>query len=115
MEDAVALAKIYIKMKNEKAANEILDKVKQIFPAGAENKSFLGSFMDVFKADLYLERNDFIKVKQTILDIEKQIDQLGFKNLIGERERVLSEFYEKKGEWENALKHYYLGIDSPPG
>ena len=113
MEDAVALAKIYIKMKNEKAANEALDKVKQIFPA--EDKSFLGSFLNVFKADLHLERNDFKKVKQTILEIERMIQELGFQNLIGEKERVLSEFYEKKGDWRNALKHYYLSVDTPPG
>ena len=113
MEDAVALAKIYIKMKNEKAANEALDKVKQIFPA--EDKSFLGSFLNVFKADLHLERNDFKKVEQTILEIERMIQELGFQNLIGEKERVLSEFYEKKGDWRNALKHYYLSVDTPPG
>ncbi len=113
MEDAVALAKIYIKMKNEKAANESLDKVKQIFPA--EEKSLFGSFMNIFKADLHLERNDLKKFKQTILEIERMIEELGFGNIVGEKERLLSEFYEKKGEWKNALEHYYLSVDAPPG
>ena len=35
--------------------------------------------------------------------------------LLGEKERILSELYEKKSDWRNALKHYYLSIDAPPG
>ena len=43
------------------------------------------------------------------------IEELGFGNIVGEKERLLSEFYEKKGEWKNALEHYYLSVDTPPG
>ena len=73
------------------------------------------SLWNIFKAGLHLERNDLKKFKQTILEIERLIEELGLGIHIGEKERLLSEFYEKKGEWKNALEHYYLSVDAPPG
>ena len=49
MNDAVALARIYIQMGDNKSADLVLDKAKQIIPA--EDESILGSLLNVLKGD----------------------------------------------------------------
>ena len=113
MNDAVALARRYIQMGDDKAADLVLDKAKQIFPV--EEKSILGSLLNVLKGELYLERNDYEKVEEIIAKTEKLIQEMGFKMLEQKKERILAELHEKKGDWRNALEHYYASINSTPG
>ena len=113
MNDAVALAKIYIQIGDDQSADKVLDQVKQIIPA--EDESLMGTFSKIFTAELHLERNDYKKVEETILEIEKMIQEMGFNMLEAKKERILAELHEKKGNWKNALEHYYVSIDAPPG
>ena len=113
MNDAVALAKIYIQIGDDQSADKALDQVKQIIPA--EDESLMGSFINIFKCDLHLERNDYNKVEEIILETEKLIQEMGFNMLEAKKERILAELHEKKGDWENALEYYYASIDAPPG
>ena len=39
---------------------------------------------------------------------------MGLKMLESKKERILAELNEKKGNWGNALDHYYASIDAPP-
>ncbi len=112
MNDAVALARIYIQIGDDKSADKVLDRVKKIVPT--EDKSLLGSFLNTFKGELYLERNDFEKVEEIILEIDTIIQEMGLKMLEPKKERILAELNEKKGNWRNALDHYYASIDAPP-
>ena len=113
MNDAVALARIYIQIKDNKSANSVLDKANQIVPA--EDESILGSLLNVLKSELHLERNDYEKVEGVIIETDKFIQEMGFKMLEAKKERILAELHEKKGDWKNALGHYYASINSPPG
>ena len=113
MNDAVALARRYIQMGDDKAADLVLDKAKQIFPV--EEKSILGSLLNASKGELHLERDDYEKVEEIIIETEKLIQETGFKMLDGKKERISAELHEKKGDWNKALEHYYASIDAPPG
>ena len=113
MNDAVALARIYIQIENNKSADLVIDKAKKI--VYAEDESILGSLLNVLKGELYLERDDYEKVEEIIAETEKLIQEMGFKMLEQKKERILAELHEKKGDWENALEHYYASINSPPG
>ena len=113
MNDAVALARIYIQIEDDKSANLVLDKAKQIIPT--EDGSILGSLLNVLKGELHIERGDYEKVEEIILETEKLIQEMGFKMLEQKKERILAELHEKKGDWRNALEHYYASINSPPG
>jgi len=113
MNDAVALARIYIQIGDDKSADLVLDKAKQIFPV--EDKSILGSLLNVSKGELFLERDDYEKVEEIIIETEKLIQEMGFKMLEAKKERILAELHEKKSDWKNALEHYYASIDAPPG
>lgn len=113
MNDAVALARIYIQMGDDKSADKVIHKIKDIIPA--EDKSLLGSFLNIFKGELHLERNNYEKVEEIILEIEKMIKEMGFNMLNAKKERIIAELHEKKGNWKNALEHYYISIDEPPG
>ena len=112
MNDAVALARIYTQLGDDTSAEKVLNKVKDILPT--ENESYMGSFLNTFKGELYLEKNDYKKVEETILEIDKLIQDMGFYMLKAKKERILAELHEKKGDWHNALEHYYASIDAPP-
>ena len=113
MNDAVALARIYIQIENNKSADLVIDKAKKI--VYAKDESILGSLLNVLKGELYLERNDYEKVEEIIAEAEKLIQEMGFKMLEQKKERILAELHEKKGDWRNALEYYYASIDAPPG
>ena len=113
MNDAVALARIYIQMGDNKSADSVLDKAKQIIPA--EDESIVGSLLNVLNGELYLERDDYDKVEEIVAEAEKLIQEMGFKMLESKKERILAELHEKKGDWRNALEYYYASIDAPPG
>ena len=100
-------------MGDNKSADSVLDKVKQIIPA--EDESRMGSLINLFKGELFLERNDYEKVEEIILETEKLIQELGLNMLLTRKERITAELHEKKGDWENALEYYYASIDAPPG
>ncbi len=114
MNDAVALAKIYIQRGDDKSANNIVDKISQIIPAVDKDESTMGSFVKVFKGELYLEKNDYEKVEESILATGKIIEGLGMEMLTAKKERILAELNEKQGNLESALEHYYASIDAPP-
>ena len=99
--DAVALARVYIQMGDNKSADSVSDKVKQIIPA--EDESRMGSLINLLKGELFLERNDYEKVEEIILETEKLIQEVGLNMLVARKERILAELHEKKGDWENAL------------
>ena len=113
MNDAVALARIYIQRGDNKSADSVLDKAKQIIPA--EDESIVGSLLNVLKGDLYLERDDYEKVEEIIVQTEKLIQEVGLNMLVARKERILAELHEKKSDWKNALEYYYASIDAPPG
>ena len=100
-------------MGDNKSADSVLDKVKQIIPA--EDESRMGSLINLLKGELFLERNDYEKVEEIILETEKLIQELGLNMLLTRKERITAELHEKKGDWENALEYYYASIDAPPG
>tara|TARA_B100001123_G_C14974877_1_gene893158 strand:+ start:374 stop:715 length:342 start_codon:yes stop_codon:yes gene_type:complete len=113
MNDAVALARIYIQLGDNKSSDLVLYKAKQIIPA--EDESILGSLLNVLKGELYLERDDYEKVEEIIIETKKLIQEMGFKMLEAKKERILAELHEKRSDWKNALEHYYASIDAPPG
>ena len=113
MNDAVALARIYTQLGDDTSAEKVLNKVKDVLPT--EDESYMGSFLNAFKGELYLEKNDYEKVEEIILEIDKLIQNMGFNMLKARKERILAELHEKKGDWENALEYYYASIDAPPG
>ena len=113
MDDAVALAKLYIQIGDDKSADKVIDKVKEIIPV--EDKSLMGTFLNIFTAELHLERNDYKKVEECILIIETMIQKYGLNVLDTKKERIWGEFYEKKNDHKNALEHYCASIDAPPG
>ena len=113
MNDAVALARRYIKIGDDKAADLVLDKAKQIFPV--KEKSILGTLLNASQGELYLEKNDYKKVEEIIIETDKLIQENGFNMIEAKKERILAELHEKKGDWKKALEHYYASIDSPPG
>jgi len=100
-------------MGDNKSADSVSDKVKQIIPA--EDESHMGSLINLLKGELFLERNDYEKVEEIILETEKLIQELGLNMLLTRKERITAELHEKKGDWENALEYYYASIDAPPG
>ena len=100
-------------MGDNKSADSVLDKVNQIIPA--EDESRMGSLVNLFKGELFLERNDYEKVEEIILETEKLIQEAGLNMLVTRKERISAELHEKKGDWENALEYYYASIDAPPG
>ena len=100
-------------MGDNKSADSVSDKVKQIIPA--EDESRMGSLINLLKGELFLERNDYEKVEEIILETEKLIQEVGLNMLVSRKERILAELHEKKGDWENALEYYYASIDAPPG
>ena len=55
-----------------------------------------------------------MKFYEIILEIDKLIQDMGFHMLKSKKERILAELHEKKGDWHNALEHYYASIDAPP-
>ena len=113
MNDAVALARIYIQIGDNKSADLVLDKAKQIIPA--EDESIVGSLLNVLKGELYVEKSDYEKVEEIIVQTEKLIQDVGLNMLVAKKERILAELHEKKGDWRNALEYYYASIDAPPG
>ena len=113
MDDAVALAKLYIQIGDDQSADKVLDQVKQIIPA--EDESLMGSFSNIFKCELHLERNDYKKVEECILIIETMIQKYGFNMLDTKKERIQGELHEKKNDYKKALEHYCVSIDAPPG
>ena len=56
-----------------------------------------------------------LTVEEIIVKTEKLIEEMGFKMLEAKKERILAELNEKKGNWKNALEHYYVSLDAPPG
>ena len=100
-------------MGDNKSADSVLDKVNQIIPA--EDESRMGSLVNLFKGELFLERNDYEKVEEITLETEKLIQEFGLNMLVTRKERISAELHEKKGDWENALEYYYASIDAPPG
>ena len=100
-------------MGDNKSADSVSDKVKQIIPA--EDESRMGSLINLLKGELFLERDDYEKVEEISIETEKLIQEMGFKMLEAKKERILAELHEKKSDWENALEHYYASIDAPPG
>ena len=100
-------------MGDNKSADSVSDKVKQIIPA--EDESRMGSLINLFKGELFLERNDYEKVEEIILETEKLIQEVGLNMLVARKERISAELHEKKGDWGNALEYYYASIDAPPG
>ena len=100
-------------MGDNKSADSVSDKVKQIIPA--EDESRMGSLINLLKGELFLERNDYEKVEEIILETEKLIQEVGLNMLVARKERISAELHEKKGDWGNALEYYYASIDAPPG
>ena len=113
MNDAVALAKIYIQIGDDQSADEAIDKVKEIIPA--EDESLMGTFSKIFTAELHLERNDYKKVEDSILVVETMMQKYGLNVLDSRKERIWGELCEKKNDYKKALEHYYASIDAPPG
>ena len=97
-------------MGDDKSADTAL---KQII--SPEDDSHIGSIINLFKGELYLERNDYEKVEEIIIETEKLIQEVGLNVLVARKERILAELHEKKGDWKNALEYYYASIDAPPG
>tara|TARA_B100001013_G_C24333407_1_gene333569 strand:- start:110 stop:463 length:354 start_codon:yes stop_codon:yes gene_type:complete len=110
--DAVALAKLYIKIGEDKSADNMIDKIKKIIPA--KEKSLMGSFSHLCTAQLYLEKNDYQKVEKCVLGVEKLIQEHGLKMLEPEKEKILGELCEKQNNYKQALKHYHVSIKLPP-
>ena len=97
-------------MEDEKSADTVLNQM--IF---VEDESHMGSLINLFKGELYLEKNDYEKVEEIIIETEKLIQEVGLNVLVARKERILAELHEKKGDWKNALEYYYASIDAPPG
>ena len=97
-------------MEDEKSADTVLNQMISV-----EDESRMGSLINLFKGELYLEKNDYEKVEEIIIETEKLIQEVGLNMLVARKERILAELHEKKGDWKNALEHYYASIDAPPG
>ena len=97
-------------MEDEKSADTVLNQMISV-----EDESRMGSLINLFKGELYLEKNDYEKVEEIIIETEKLIQEVGLNVLVARKERILAELHEKKGNWKNALEHYYVSIDAPPG
>ena len=89
--------------------------------------AFLFFTIDVLNTDSHITRVNTISIdgpiklntanyiERIILEIEKMIEEMGFNKLNAKKERIIAELHEKKGNWKNALEHYYISIDEPPG
>ena len=97
-------------MEDEKSADTVLNQMISV-----EDESRMGSLINLFKGELYLEKNDYEKVEEIIIETEKLIQEVGLNVLVARKERILAELHEKKSDWGNALEHYYASIDAPPG
>ena len=97
-------------MEDEKSADTVLNQMISV-----EDESRMGSLINLFKGELYLEKNDYEKVEEIIIETEKLIQEVGLNMLVARKERILAELHEKKSDWGNALEHYYASIDAPPG
>ena len=97
-------------MEDEKSADTVLNQMISV-----EDESRMGSLINLFKGELYLEKNDYEKVEEIIIETEKLIQEVGLNMLVARKERILAELHEKKGDWKNALEYYYASIDAPPG
>ena len=97
-------------MEDEKSADKVLNQMLSV-----EDESRIGSLINLFKGELYLEKNDYEKVEEIIIETEKLIQEVGLNMLVARKERILAELHEKKSDWGNALEHYYASIDAPPG
>jgi len=97
-------------MEDAKSADTVLNQMISV-----EDESRMGSLINLFKGELYLEKNDYEKVEEIIIETEKLIQEVGLNMLVARKERILAELHEKKGDWKNALEHYFASIDAPPG
>ena len=97
VESAVALAKLYIQSGDQQSASKTMNQIKDKL----SSDSLMGKFDRMLTAEVHLEKEDYDKVEECLVEIDRIIE-LGYNMLASRKNKILAQLYEKKTDFKNA-------------
>ena len=109
--NAVALAKLYLQSSDEESALKVMDQIK----SKLTSETKIGLFNRMLIADIHLDRGDYEKVEESIIEMDILIKELGLKMIESRKNKISAQLHEKKGDFKNALDYYQASMHESPG
>ena len=107
---AVALAKLHLQSSDEKSALKVMDQIK----SKLTSETKMGLFNRMLIADIHLDRGDYGKVEESIIEMDILIKELGIKMIEGRKNKISAQLHEQKGDFKIALDYYQASMHESP-